>query len=149
MKAYSIFLEERDEIIQNTELVISRLTDCTEQEAQKKELEQEIAILVDMVQNCVAENARIAIDQDKYQEHYNGLVERYEAEKVKHESVCGEIGSRSAKVQTLGQFLKWMKEDGVVTEFDSILWSDMVDFVTVDSKKQMIFTFKNGAEITV
>lgn len=149
VKAYSIFLEERDEIIQNTELVISRLTDSTEQEAQKKELEQEIAILVDMVQNCVAENARIAIDQDKYQERYNGLVERYEAAKTKHESICGEIGSRSARAQVLGQFLKRLKEDGAVTEFDSVLWSDMVDFVTVDSKKQMVFTFKNGAEITV
>lgn len=149
VKAYSIFLEERDEIIQNTELVISRLTDCTEQEAQKKELEQEIAILVDMVQNCVAENARIAIDQDKYQERYNSLVERYEAAKSKHESVCGEIGSRSARAQMLGQFLKRMKEDGAVTEFDSVLWSDMVDFITVDGKKQMVFTFKNGAEITV
>lgn len=146
VKAYSIFLEERDEIIQNTELIISRLTDCT---AQKEEVEQEIAILVDMIQNCVAENARIAIDQDKYQERYNGLVKRYEAAKAKHESICGEIGSRSARAQTLGQFLKRLKKDGAVTEFDSVLWSDTVDFVTVDGKKQMVFTFKNGAEITV
>ena len=149
VKAYSIFLEERDEIIQNTELTISHLTDCTEQEAQKEEVEQEIAILVDMIQNCVAENARIAIDQDKYQERYNGLVKRYEAAKAKHESICGEIGSRSARAQTLEQFLKRLKKDGAVTEFDSVLWSDTIDFVTVDGKKQMVFTFKNGAEITV
>ena len=149
VKAYDIFLDERDEIIQNTELVIERLTDCTEQETQKKELEQEIAVLVDMVQNCVAENARIAIDQDKYQGRYNGLVERYEAAKQKHDGICGEIASRTARAQTLGRLLGRLKQDGIVTEFDSVLWGDMVDFVTVDSKKKMTFTFKNGAEITV
>lgn len=61
---------------------------------------QELAVLVEMTQNCIAENARIAQDQGEYQissepqdfpaceslmhsKRYNGLVERYEKAKAR------------------------------------------------------------------
>jgi hypothetical protein len=43
---------------------------------------QEVAVLVEITQNCIAENARIAQDQGEYQKRYNGLVERYERAKI-------------------------------------------------------------------
>ena len=37
--------------------------------------------------------------------------------------------------------------DGMVTEFDPMLWVSLVDFVTVYSKDDVQVTFKDGTEI--
>lgn len=108
-----------------------------------------MAVLAEMVQNCVAENARTAMDQGKYQERYSGLAGRYETLKEKHDKVSEEIAARTARSQVLARFLETLKKNGVVEEFDEVLWGDMVEHVTVDCKKKMVFTFKNGVEVTI
>ena len=45
---------------------------------EKTALGQEMVVLVEMTQNCIAENARIAQDKGEYQKRYNWLVDRYE-----------------------------------------------------------------------
>ena len=52
-------------------------------EREKAAFGQELAVLVEMTQNCIAENARVAQDQGEYQKRYNGLVERYEKAKAR------------------------------------------------------------------
>lgn len=137
------------EIIRNTETVIGQLSDSSGLEKEREKLEQEMAVLAEMVQNCVAENARTAMNQGKYQERYSGLAGRYETLKKKHDKVSGEITARAARSQVLAMFLETLKKNGVVEEFDEVLWGDMVEHVTVDCKKKMVFTFKNGVEITI
>ena len=58
---------------------------------------QEVAVLVEITQNCIAENARVAQDQGEYQKRYNGLVERYEKAKARFDEVTETIAERSAK----------------------------------------------------
>ena len=41
--------------------------------------------MVGLVERCVAENARVALDQDEYTQRYNGLVSRYEAVKAQYD----------------------------------------------------------------
>ena len=147
--AYNRFLAGRDEIIRNTETVIGQLSDSSGLETEREKLEQEMAVLAEMVQNCVAENARTAMDQGKYQERYSGLAGRYETLKEKHDKVSEEIAARTARSQVLARFLETLKKNGVVEEFDEVLWGDMVEHVTVDCKKKMVFTFKNGVEVTI
>lgn len=102
-----------------------------------------------MVQNCVTENAQTAMNQGKYQERYSGLAGCYETLKKKHNRVSREIAARAARSQVLAMFLETLKKNGVVEEFDEVLWGDMVEHVAVDCKKKMVFTFKNGVEITI
>ncbi len=45
---------------------------------EKRRLESEMAVLVDMVQGCIAENARIAQDQEEYQKRYDGIIEDFD-----------------------------------------------------------------------
>ena len=66
-----------EEIAANARLVRQTLCDTTELEQEKVSLGQELAVLVEITQNCIAENARTAQDQGEYQKRYNGLVERY------------------------------------------------------------------------
>lgn len=67
----------------------------------KESLEEEINITVEMTQNLVSENARIAQNQDEYNKRYNSLVERYEQ---------------------LGRFITVLKDQKeLITEFDEAL----------------------------
>ena len=93
---------ERDEIIANATLVRQTLCDTTELEREKAALGQELVVLVEMMQDCIAENARIAQDQGEYQKRYNGLVERYEKAKTRFDEVTEAIAERSAKGERLG-----------------------------------------------
>ena len=67
---------------------------------------QELAVLVEMTQNCIAENARVAQDQGEYQKRYNGLVERYEKAKARFDEVTEAIAARSVKAERLAGFIK-------------------------------------------
>lgn len=48
-------------------------------------------MLVEMTQNCIAENARIVQDQGEYQKRYNGLVEQYEKAQARFDEVTEAI----------------------------------------------------------
>jgi len=104
--AFNKLVTERDEIIANAWLVRQTLCDTTELEQEKASLGQELAVLVEMTQNCIAENARVAQDQGEYQKRYNGLVERYEKAKARFDEVTEAIAARSVKAERLAGFIK-------------------------------------------
>lgn len=107
-------------------------------------------VLVEMTQSIVAENARIAQDQDKYQNRYDGLAQRYETAKMRYDEVAVAISAKEAQSERLVDFIRVLKkQDGSIAEFDERLWSCMVDFVTVSRKKEITVTFRNGSEIKV
>ena len=111
---------------------------------------QELAVLVEMTQNCIAENARIAQDQGEYQKRYNGLVERYEKAKARFDEVMEAIAERSAKGESLAGFIRTLEaQTEPVAEFDERLWGTMVDYVTVGVDGGMTVVFRDGTDILV
>ena len=82
VSAYNQLVTEKKEIIVNAEIIRKTLciTDALQEE--KAKLEEEIAVVVEMTQNIVAENARIAQDQSEYQKRYDGLVQHYDEAKA-------------------------------------------------------------------
>jgi len=115
---------------------------------EKSRLEDEMSVLVEMTQNIVAENARIAQDQDEYQKRYNGLVQRYDAVKARYDDVVATISAKEAQSERLENFIKVLKaQDGTIREFDCSLWGGMVEFLTVGRNKEITVTFRDGTEI--
>ena len=74
----NILITERDEIIENIQLIRQTVCDVTALEQEQDKLRSEMEIVVELTQSCVAENARTAQNQEDYQKRYDGLVERYE-----------------------------------------------------------------------
>ena len=70
IKALNRLITEKDEIIANTEMIQKMLCDNSELEAKRDALQEEIAVTVELTQNAVAENARVAQDQDDYNNVY-------------------------------------------------------------------------------
>ena len=148
VSAYNQLVTEKKEIIANTEIIRRTLcaTDSLREERQK--LEDEMLVLVEMTQNIVAENARIAQDQDEYRNRYDGLVQRYETAKTRYDEVAAAISAKEAQSERLVDFIRMLKkQDGSIAEFDERLWGCMVDFVTVGRKKEITVTFRDGTEI--
>ena len=129
--------------------VINRDVCKTPEEKRQAELKEELEVVVGLVERCVAENARTALDQDEYTERYNGLVSRYETVKTRFDEVTQAIADKADRKKLLEQFLHTVETQEPVTQFDERLWSSLVDFVTVYSEKDIRVTFKDGTEIQV
>ena len=149
VRAVNILLSEKDELAANVRAVIAVLCGSAELEKRQSELKEELEVVVGLVERCVAENARTALDQDEYSERYNGLVSRYEAIKAQFDEVTQAIADKADRKKLLEQFLQAVETQEPVTEFDERLWSSLMDFMTVYSEKDIRVTFKDGTEIPI
>ena len=96
------------------------------------------------------DTCRTVQNQDEYNAHYNGLVERYEKLKKKSLSLQKQKEERLAKRDLIGGFiLELSKCKKLLTEFDEKLWVAAVDKVTVFEDGRLVFAFKDGTEIEV
>ena len=148
VSACNRLVTEKKEIIANAEVIRKTLCVTTALQEEKSKLGEEMAVLVEMTQNIVAENARVAQDQDEYQKRYDGLVQRYDAAKARYDEVVSAISAKEAQSERLSDFIKVLKaQDGTISEFDGSLWGSMVEFVTVGRDKEITVTFRDGTEI--
>lgn len=148
IKALNRLITEKDEIIANTEMIQKMLCDNSELEAKRDVLQEEIAVTVELTQNAVAENARVAQDQDNYNKRYNALVERYDRLKAQYDEVSTAISDNEARYEQMGRFITVLKDqEGVITEFDDALWSSLVEKIVGKSKEDVTVVFKDGTEM--
>ena len=147
--AVNKLLTEKEEIIANVELMRRTLFDTAELTEERNKAAEEMAVLVEMTQSCISENARIAQNQEEYQKRYSELVERYDKAKEKHDELSYKIEQKKAQSEKMKLFIKALKNrDEVITEFDDALWGSLVDFITI-GKKECTVTFKDGTVIAV
>lgn len=148
IKSYNELVSEKKEILSNLEVIRTTLFETTDLINEREKLQEEMTLIVEMTQSCVAENARRAQNQDEYQKRYDNLVERYEKAKSRYDEVTYDIEQKQAQSEKLRQYEETLKlQDGVINEFDDDLWCSMVDFITVGRDKKTV-TFKDGTEIT-
>ena len=148
VSAYNKLVTEKTKIVANLKTVLRTVCQTDELQKEKNRLEQELAVLVEMMNNSVKENARIAQDQDAYRERYNELAGKYDALKEEYDKVVVAITAKEVQGVRLENFIKELKaQDGVIREFDERLWGGLVAFVTVGRGKEITVTFKDGTEI--
>ncbi len=124
VSAYNQLVTEKKEIIANAEIIRRTLCVIDALQEEKSKLEEEMAVLVEMTQNIVAENARVAQDQDEYQKRYDGLVKRYDDAKARYDEVTAAISAKEAQSERLADFIKTLKaQNGTITDFDGSLWA--------------------------
>jgi len=148
VSAVNKLLADKSEIIANFELMRRVLFDTTALEDERAGLQGEIAVVAEMIQKCVEENARVALDQAEYQQRYGGLAERFDMVKARLGEVTEEISSKQARGELVGAFVEELgRQDELITEFDERLWYSLLDYVTVYGEDDVRFTFKDGTEI--
>lgn len=115
-------------------------------EKERDRLSTDLELMADKVQQLIAENARVAQNQDDYDRDYNELVSWYEVAETQYDKTCEAIQYRKVRSLQMDSFIKGLQEQELIKEFDARLWSCLVDFITVYSKDDIRVTFKNGIE---
>ena len=146
--AFNRLVTEREEIIANARLVRQTLCDTTALTEEKAKLQQELAVLVEMTEKTVMQNARIAQNQEEYLQHYEGLVARYDAAKARFDEVTEAVSAKETQSERLAVFINELKaQTEPVAEFDSQLWASMVECVIVSVDKDMTVAFRDGTKV--
>lgn len=147
VQAVNQLIGNKEEILNNIVVLKQRLTDIGSLEKERDALELDLNLLADKIQQLIAENARVAQNQDDYDRNYNELVSRYEAAKTQYDKTCEAIQYRKARSRQMDSFIKELRNQDLIKEFDARLWGSLVDFITVYSKDDIRVTFKDGTEI--
>ena len=81
---------------------------------------------------------------------YNDLTDRFSAEEEKLKRLTAERKKRDAESVAIGGMLFELTElEAPPIEFDEKLWHAVVDHVTVYNDDRLVFSLKDGTEITV
>ena len=142
--AFNRLVGEKDEMIANAKTVRSTICATEDLERERSALTEELTVVVKMVEECVAQNARIAQNQAEYQERYNGLVGRYEKTKARLDEVMESIAAKEIQRERLTGFIRTLERQGTIAEFDEGLWSSMVECVTVGADGVLTVEFRDG-----
>ena len=106
--------------------------------------------MAELIQQCIKENARVALDQKEYQKRYDRLAKRLENVQERLDEVSQGITEKQAHREKIKMFLDGLqKQKELVTGFDEDLWYSLIEYVTVFDKEDIRFTFKDGTEIKV
>ena len=150
LQAANRLFSRKDELIAEYEKIKDVLTDVSVLEERKENLQMQMELAVDRIQRCIAENARIAQDQEEYEKQYNNLAKQYEKAKAELETVMEEITDRTARSKRIEQFITDLKKaEGSFAEWEDESWSRLIDHVTVYEKDDIRFCFRNEMEIRV
>jgi len=148
VSALNKLLDCKDEVIANLEAMSDMLFSTKELEKESQRLQGELELVDELIQRAIEENARVAQDQQAYKRHFDELIEKQENLKNQLDDIDGQISSRVSRCAAMRQFISTLKkQEGLASEFDPTLWGILLDHVTIHSKDDVRFTFKDGTEI--
>ncbi|HEL1978113.1 TPA: recombinase family protein [Streptococcus suis] len=142
-------IDNRFEVIDNLSVLLS-IGSLEVIDEQIKVLETEAEVVSQLVANLVSENAIIRQDQDKYLDKYNKLTSKYDGIVQGIESLELErlkISKRNKELLVFMEVLK--KQEGLLTDFDELLWETMVESIIIRKEKEVALKFKNGLVATI
>ena len=142
-------IADKEEILDGLKEVQSTLSGTEELEKEQSRLAEQMNVDADAVNQIIAENARVAQDQEAYRVRYEALASRFEETKARYEKVTSEIQMRGIRRREFGRFITKVEKLGSkpIRKFDEALWGSLVDHLTVYAKDNIVFTLNSGLEI--
>ena len=149
VSAINQVMENKLEVIDNLSVLLS-IESLEVIDEQIKVLETEAEVVSQLVANLVSENALIRQDQDKYLDKYNQLSSKYDGIVQEIESLELERLKKSKRNKELQVFMELLnKQEGLLKDFDVLLWETMVESITINKDKEVTLIFKNGLVATI
>lgn len=148
LKAANTVIGATERFIAIFERTLAPALATDELERELADLEAEINIAAELVEECIRENAHIALDQAEYQKRYDGLASRYDEAKDRHDEVTELIAERISRRKQIELYFRELRKLEPLETFRDEDWLSMVDHMTVYSKDGIRVTFKDGTEIS-
>ena len=149
LEALSSLMENRDSLIDDCRAVMHVLGDCKAIDREMEEVRSEMEVTTGLIQKLIDENATRKMDQNDYRKRYDGYVSRYAALESRMDCLEKKRKEREFKYDIFSGFLFELGEiHELPLAFDDRLFYQLVDYATVYSDGRVLFTFRNGTEIT-
>ena len=107
---------------------------------------QEIEVVATLMQKSL--NKPVLSSSGEGSSDFDGLAERYSSLKKRHDELEDEIAERKRRQGMLREFFKALSaQPDLITEFDPMMFSVLIDHATVYPEKRIVFTFRDGREV--
>ena len=147
---FAIYFADRQATLDTLRYVKKTLTDTDFIDEDIADSEREMDLLTEMIRQTVMQNASATVTEDEYRRRYNDLTDRFRAEEEKHKQLTAQRNRMEAESVSIGGMLTELEElEAPPIEFDEKLWHAVVDHVTVYNDDRLVFSLKDGSEITV
>lgn len=103
-----------------------------------------------MLKQTVMQNASATVSEEEYKRRYNDLIERYQIAEEKLNTLLAERKRMEAEALAIsGMLFELMELAQLPIEFDEKLWNATVERLTVYEDERLVFSLKDGTEVTV
>lgn len=150
IKAYNELMRNRSNIIEDCQLMRTVINNTDEINTRMTEISDEIEIVTQLVKATVKENATTEQSQKQYIKKYNALSKRYDILKNEYEQLQTQREMREKQDKAMVLFIRTLKKQPeLMTEFNEMIWTIMVEKAIVHRNNTITFIFYNRTEITV
>ena len=147
--AMSEYLSDHEGAISDLQFAQRSLTDTDFIDEDIRRLEQELALISDLIRACINSNAANTITENEYHAKHGELRARFEQTDAK----LNKLKERREQMQNdaiaIGGMLFELSElNALPLTFHAQLWNAAIDRVIVYADDRVIFHFKDGKDIT-
>lgn len=143
--AINELLGNRDEVIADCRLAQKVLCDHSDIDAKVGEFHHEIDVIAKQSRNAIRENARVAQDQDEFNERISEFQEQHRVMTEQVAELEDQKRERENRRIEIDRFIRELASRPLmIDEFDERLWLVAVERVTVGVDGGMVFGFSSG-----
>jgi len=96
------------------------------------------------IEKLIEENSKVSSDQIEYARKYEKLVNDFNTEKAKYESISTQIQDKESRKLKYDFFMEKLNTLTPIEEFDPILWNLMLDKMIVHEDGSFEFEYAKG-----
>ena len=147
MYTVSRLVFNRKQIKEDFEEIKRIAYDTTDLEIERDKLYAELESISKRMEDAISENARVALDQEEYNRHFNEMTDRFNSVREKYDQLTAQIEDKKSRLLGAEQFIKTLLSEGKIKEFSPMLWHSLLDHAIVARDGEITFVFKNGMEL--
>lgn len=150
IKAMNHYAGQKDVLIATFTEIEQTAFDTTALVSEQQTLQNELNVVVELIEQCIAGNSRVAQNQDEYEKRYTALAERFDGIKARLDQVTKAVMEKQAQREEMRVCIEGIAAlPDTIDTFDEPSWTVLLDFATVHADGKVEFTFKTGTVITV
>ncbi len=143
VKAENSLISDRLHVMEAMEKATMKEYSPSSKEHEYASLNQELELVGELMKKSL--DKPVLSSSGEGSSEFDSLAERYASLKKRRDDIETEINERKRRQGALRAFYNELaRQPELITEFDSLMFSILVDHATVTPDKRIVFTFKDG-----
>ena len=146
--AYNCFMGSIEKVVEDTNEILSLLTDISFEEKKLKELTDKAEFIVLKVHELMDRNSKEEMNQDDAQKEYEEYDLEHQKIMKKINNLNFEISNKEQKAKEINSFIELLKTRPLIIDtFDRNLFAFIIEKAVVNADGSITFVFRNKKEI--